>query len=62
MGAAERIGAQTKIRLTDLSIFNSPLIPGMMAVLKGYLDDSKSDGAVWAVGGYVGGDHNMEIF
>jgi hypothetical protein len=62
MGAAERFGAQTKIRLTDLSIFNSQLMPGMIAVLKGYLDDSKSDGQAWAVGGYVGGDHHWKAF
>jgi len=33
-----------------------------MGVLKGYLDDSKTDGQAWAVGGYVGGAHHWKAF
>jgi hypothetical protein len=54
---AERFGAPTKIRLSELSIFNLPPEPKrIMAVLKGYFDDSQTTDRIWSIAGYVGDD------
>jgi hypothetical protein len=62
MNAAERLGAPVQIRLTQLSVFNQPPRPGVMAVFKGYFDDSQTADHIWAVAGYVGADHRWEAF
>lgn len=33
-----------------------------MAAIKGYFDDSQTTGQVWAIAGYVGGDHRWEAY
>jgi hypothetical protein len=33
----------------------------MAALIKGWLDDSRR-GTIWAVGGYIGGEHRWELF
>jgi hypothetical protein len=62
VSAAERIGAPAQIRLSQLSIFNSPRPEGVIAVLKGYFDDSQTTGRFWAVGGYLGTYRQWEKF
>jgi hypothetical protein len=46
------------IRLSQLSVFNRPRRIGVLAVLKGFFDDSRTDPkkgtASWVVGGYLG--------
>jgi hypothetical protein len=51
------------IRLSQLSVFGRPRPKGavMAALIKGWLDDSRR-GQIWAVGGYIGGDHRWENF
>jgi hypothetical protein len=59
MRAAERLGAQSQIRLSDLSIFNLPPERRVMAVIviKGYFDDSRCDKKeLWTIAGYAGND------
>jgi hypothetical protein len=62
MRAAERLGARPQIRLSELSIFNLPPKHRIMAVIKGYFDDSRSDGRMWTVAGYVGNDDQWSRF
>ncbi len=62
MLAAGRFGAPDQIRFSSLSIFNTPPRPSVMAMLKGYADDSRPNDRVWAVGGYVGHDLQWEKF
>lgn len=61
MSGAERIGAPSQIRLTQLSIFTLPPRPSVLAAIKGWFDDSLR-GDVWAVGGYAGADHKWNEF
>jgi hypothetical protein len=49
------------IRLSQLSVFTRPPPENVMAVFKGWLDDSQRD-QIWAVGGYVGAEHRWEEF
>jgi hypothetical protein len=57
VAAAWRLGAPDQIRLSELSIFNLPPELRIMAVLKGYFDDSQATGQIWAIAGYLGDDH-----
>jgi hypothetical protein len=62
---AERVGAQAQIRLSDLSVFHRGR-SRILAVLRGFFDDSRTDPAVgvssWSVGGYIGDDHHWENY
>jgi hypothetical protein len=50
------------IRLYQLSVFNRPPKGSVMAALiKGWMDDSRRD-PIWAVGGYIGGEHRWDRF
>ncbi len=61
MGAAERVGARL-IRLSELSLSSWPPERRIMAALTGYFDDSRTDGLIFTVAGYVGGQRHWEIF
>jgi hypothetical protein len=61
VSAAERFGAY-QIRLSDFSIFNAPPRPSVMAIMKGYMDDSRKNDRLWIVGGYLGGHHHWVEF
>jgi hypothetical protein len=58
VSAAERFGAPVQIRISQLSIFNQPPKRRIMAVIKGYFDDSQTTGQLWAVAGYLGDDQS----
>jgi hypothetical protein len=62
MSAAERFGARRQIRLSQMSMFNTPPRPSVMAMLKGYADDSRPNNRIWAIAGYVGNDLKWEAF
>jgi hypothetical protein len=62
VGAAERIGAPTQIRLSQLSVFNRPPKPRILGVLKGYFDDSRTEGEIWAIAGFIGDEHQWSSF
>jgi hypothetical protein len=69
VSAAERFGAPAQIRLSELSIFNLPPRNRIMAVIKGYFDDSRSnkdDGHsnrnIWTLAGYAGNDDQWRRF
>jgi hypothetical protein len=50
------------IRLYQLSVFNRPPKGSVMAALiKGWMDDSRRS-SIWAVGGYIGGEHRWDLF
>jgi hypothetical protein len=51
----------THIRLVDFSIFGSHREDRLMAVLKGYLDDSLDDQS-WSIGGYIGSDYQWKEY
>jgi hypothetical protein len=59
--ADERLGAQQQIRLVDFSVFNTAPRRSLMALLKGYMDDSHN-GPIWSVGGYVGSQDDWQKF
>jgi hypothetical protein len=61
VSVAERFGAPERIRLVEFSVFNTPPRPSLMAILKGYMDDSQQD-HVWAVGGYVSNDGGWQEY
>jgi hypothetical protein len=50
------------IRLSQLSIFTRRPRPSVMAVIKGYADDSRPNDRIWAVGGYAGNELQWERF
>jgi hypothetical protein len=60
--AAERFGAQAQIRLAELAISRKP--PGfkIMAAMTGHFDDSRTEGLVLTVSGFVGGERHWEKF
>ena len=62
MSAAKRFGASEQIRISQLSIFNLPPRPSIMAVIKSYFDDSRPNDRIWAIGGYAGHDLQWEEF
>src|SRR5208337_4888022 len=49
-----------------LSVFNRPPKPRILAVLKGYFDDGRTDPKFatpnWVVGGYIGDDHHWKNY
>jgi hypothetical protein len=50
------------IRFVEFSVFNKSPRPSVMALIKGYFDDSQTTGRFWALGGYTGGAHHWERF
>jgi hypothetical protein len=58
--AAKRIGAQ--IRISELAIHSSPPGTRIMAALTGYFDDSRTEGLIFTLAGYVGGERHWEMF
>jgi hypothetical protein len=62
MSAAERFGAPAQIRLSELSLSRPPGEPKIMAVMTGYFDDSRTDGEVLTVAGFVGDERQWDQF
>jgi hypothetical protein len=51
-----------QIRITELAIHSWPPGSRIMAVLTGYFDDSRTDGLIFTLAGYVGGERHWEVF
>lgn len=62
MNAAERIGAPAQIRLSELAIHAGPPGCRIMAALSGYFDDSRTDGLVLTIAGYLGEEWQWNTF
>ena len=62
MGAAQRIGAEAQIQLSELSLSRPLGEPKIMAAMTGYFDDSRSDGQVLTVAGLVGDETQWQEF
>ena len=61
MMAAERIGAQVQIRLSELSFSRPPGVPKIMAAI-GYFDDSRTEGQIMSVAGLIGDEARWAQF
>jgi len=50
------------IGLFELSPFIRPPAGFLMAILKGWFDNSQTTGKVWAIGRYIGAEHRWAEF
>ena len=58
----DRIGRTAQLPISELAIHNWPPGIWIMAALTGYFDDSRTDGLIFTLAGYVGGERHWEVF